>query len=233
MKQRGTKLLNYYLLLVGLAVLSWAPMASSTDTWRQILLRDFCVTEGRVTESSPGNLDIDDPRTRAVLGLKTPQTAELFFRYLGPTAVQVPLESGTVRTQIGLKLRAEDGCNLVYAMWRIAPVSQLVVSIKNNPGQHTFAECQNHGYHNVTPEKSISIPAPKIGNAHSIRAEIVGTKLTVNVDGQLAWEGVLDATAFSFDGPVGFRTDNGQFDAQYFAFQPSIVAMACPKSGPE
>jgi len=224
---------NNYLFLLGVAVLSWAPMASSTDTWRQIVLKNFCVTEGTVTEPSPGNLSIEGPRARAVLGYRTPQTAELSFRYLGPTAVLVPLESGTVRTQIGLKLRAEDGCNLVYAMWRIAPVSQLVVSIKNNPGQHTFAECQNHGYHNVTPAKSISIPTPKIGNAHSMRVEIIGTQLTINIDGQLAWEGVLDASAFTFDGPVGFRTDNGQFDAQYFAFQPSIVTMACPNSGPE
>ncbi|HEX3377883.1 MAG TPA: hypothetical protein VHS29_13530 [Candidatus Acidoferrales bacterium] len=225
--------MNNYLLLLGLTIVSLAPVSSATEAWRQIMLRDFCVTEGRVTESSPGNFVIQDPRARAVLGFATPQTAELSFRYLGPTAVLVPLESGIVRTQIGLKLRAEDGCNLVYAMWRIAPVSQIVVSIKNNPGQHTFAECQNRGYHNITAEKSISIAAPKIGNAHSMRAEIIGTQLTVNIDGQLAWQGVLDASAFTFNGPVGFRSDNGQFDAQYFAYQPDIPTMACPNSGPE
>jgi len=225
--------MNKYLLLLGLVVLSLTPVASTTETWRQIMLRDFCVTEGRVTESSPGNFVIEDPRVRAVLGFTTPQTAELSFRYLGPTAVLVPLESGTVRTQIGLKLRAEDGCNLVYAIWRIAPVSQLVVSIKNNPGEHTFAKCQNRGYHNVTPEKSIAIAAPKIGSAHSIRGELIGTQLTVNIDGQLAWEGELDASAFTFNGPVGFRSDNGQFDAQYFAYQPSVPTLACLNSGPE
>jgi hypothetical protein len=233
MEHRGIKVMNNFLLLLGLAAFIWAPVARTTETWRQIILRDFCVTEGRVTESSPGNFVIQDPRVRAVLGFKTPQAAELSFRYLGPTTVLVPLESGTVRTQIGLKLRAEDGCNLVYAIWRIAPVSQIVVSIKNNPGQHTFDECQNRGYHNVTPEKSIPIAAPKIGNAHSMRAEIVGTQLTVNVDGQLVWEGELDASAFTFNGPVGFRSDNGQFDAQYFAYQPDIVTMTCPNSGPE
>jgi hypothetical protein len=225
--------MNKYMLLLGLVALSWTPVAGTTETWRQIVLRDFCVTEGQVTETSPGNFVIHDPRARAVLGFTTPQTAELTFRYLGPTTVLVPLESGTVRTQIGLKLRAEDACNLVYAIWRIAPVSQLVVSIKNNPGQHTFAECQNRGYHNVTPEKFISLAAPKIGSAHSMRAEMIGTQLTVNVDGQLAWEGELDASAFTFNGPVGFRSDNGQFDAQYFAYQPSIVTMACPNSGSE
>jgi hypothetical protein len=227
------KQMNKYLLMLGLAVFFAVPATSTTEIWQQIMLRDFCVTEGHVTESSPGNFVIQEPRVRAVLGFETPQTAELSFRYLGPTSVLVPLESGIVRTQIGLKLRAEDACNLVYAIWRIAPVSQIVVSIKNNPGQHTFAECQNRGYHNVTPQKSISVAAPKIGNAHSMRAEIVGTQLTVNIDGQLAWEGTLDASAFTFNGPVGFRSDNGQFDAQYFAYQPDVVTMACPNSGLE
>jgi hypothetical protein len=233
MKQRGAKVMKIYLLLVGLTALSCAPINGSAQNWRQAQLRDLCVTEGRVTEFSTGYLGIRDARTRAVLGFKTPQTAELFFRYLGPTADQVPLESGTVRTQIGLKMRAEDGCNLVYVMWRILPVPELVVSIKSNPGQRTFAECQDRGYHNVTPDKLISIPAFKVGNAHSIRAVLDGTRLSVNADGQLAWDGELDASAFRFNGPVGFRTDNGQFDAQFFAFQPEVGTIACPKSAPE
>lgn len=221
------------MLLIAIAALFWAPIASTTETWQQIQLRYLCVTEGSVRELSPGNLSIEDPRTRAVLGFSSPQTAELFYRYLGPTTVQVPLESGAIRTQIGLKMRAEDACNLVYVMWRIAPVSQIVVSVKSNPSLHTSIECLNKGYHNVTPEKSISIPALKIGGAHSLRAEITGTQLSVIADGQLAWEGILDASAFQFNGPVGFRSDNGQFDAQFFAFQTSTATIACPKSGSE
>jgi len=220
-------------LLVGLAALLCAPLASTAPTWQEIQLRYLCVTEGSVQETSPGNLDIDVPRTRAVLGSMTPQTAELFFRYMGPTSVVVPLESGTVRTEIGLKLRAQNACNLVYVMWRILPVSEIVVSIKSNPGETTSAQCLNRGYHNVTPQKSISIPALKIGGAHSLRAEITGTELTVNADGQLAWQGVLDSSAFKFDGPVGFRSDNGQFDTQLFAYQTTTAAMVCPLSGPE
>src|SRR5665213_244364 len=138
-----------FALLLAVAALLCAPMASTTQTWQEIQLRYLCVTEGSVQETSPGNLDIDDPRTRAVLGSKTPQTAELFFRYIGPTAVLVPLDSGVVRTEIGLKLRAQDACNLVYVMWRVLPVSEIVVSIKSNPGEQTSAQCQNRGYHNV------------------------------------------------------------------------------------
>jgi hypothetical protein len=232
MKQRGA-MLSIALLLMVITALFWAPIASTTQTWQQIQLRYLCVTEGSVKELSPGNLGIEDPRTRAVLGFSSPQTAELFYRYLGPTTEQVPLESGAVRTQIGLKMRAEDACNLVYVMWRIVPVSQIVVSVESNPSLHTSTECLNKGYHNVIPEKSILIPALKIGGAHSLRAELTGTQLSVLADGQLAWEAELDSSAFQFNGPVGFRSDNGQFDAQFFAFQTSTATVACPKNGPE
>jgi hypothetical protein len=231
MKRRGAT--TSLALLLGLAALLCAPIASTTQTWQEIQLRYLCVTEGSVQETSPGNLDVDNPKTRAVLGSKTPQTAELFFRYTGPSTVLVPLDSGVMRTEIGLKLRAQDACNLVYVMWRVLPVSEIVVSIKSNPGDKTSAQCQNRGYHNVTPQKSISIPALKIGGAHSLRAEITGTELVVNADGQLAWQGVLDSSAFKFDGPVGFRSDNGQFDAQLFAFQTTTTPLVCPQSGPE
>lgn len=230
-RRRATLRVALPLLLV--LALVWAPIASTTQTWQEIQLRYLCVTEGTVKEISPGNLYINDPRTRAVVGSQTPQTAELFFRYLGPTAVLVPLDSGAVRTEIGLKLRAHDACNLVYVMWRILPGSEIVVSIKSNPGEQTSAQCQNHGYHNVTPQKFISIPVLKIGSAHSLRAEISGTELTVNADGQLAWQGVLDSSAFKVDGPVGFRSDNGQFDAQLFAYQTTTAAVVCPARGAE
>ena len=41
---------------------------------------------------------------------------------------------GELRRQFGLKLRAQDACNLVYVMWRIEPASKLVVSIKCRTG---------------------------------------------------------------------------------------------------
>jgi hypothetical protein len=36
---------------------------------------------------------------------------------------------------------------------------------------------------------------------------------TMNADGALAWEGRLPPRR-SFDGPVGIRSDNGDFDAE-------------------
>jgi hypothetical protein len=60
----------------------------------------------------------------------TPPFAEAHFTYLGSTGNEARLGSGELRRQFGLKLRAEDACNLVYAMWRIEPESKLVVSVK-------------------------------------------------------------------------------------------------------
>jgi hypothetical protein len=54
-------------------------------------------------------------------------------------------------------------------MWRIEPESELVVSVKSNPGQHTSAECGNRGYRNI---KSRPVPVLRSGHTHDLRAEI-------------------------------------------------------------
>jgi hypothetical protein len=190
-------------------------------------LRDFCVTEGRIGGTSDGTLTIEDTKTRAVLGRETLPRAEIAFRYLGPTREQSALRSGALRTQIGLKLRAQDGCNLVYVMWRILPESRVVVSIKSNPGQHAYAECANRGYHNVKGSRESAAPEVDPGSRHSLRAELTGDRLVVWADGKVVWEGRLDESAFGFDGPVGFRTDNGRFEMQFSA-APLSKSFACP-----
>src|SRR5579871_2704187 len=83
--KRGRAMTRMALLSIVIGALIWAPLARTTQTWQQIPLHNFCVTEGAITESSPGNLVIEQPRTRAVLNLTTPETAELSFRYLAPT----------------------------------------------------------------------------------------------------------------------------------------------------
>ncbi|WP_239576589.1 hypothetical protein [Archangium primigenium] len=174
------------------------------------------VTQGRLEPLSGGRQRIEEPKVRAVdaTGREGLRVAELRLTYLGPSARQRALLSGEQRRQVGLKLRARDGCNVVYVMWRLAPVAGLVVSVKSNPGQSRSDDCDNHGYLTVKPEHRETVPELQTGVAHTLRAELRGTRLRVCVDGVRVWEGPLPAEAFAFDGPVGLRSDNGRFDVQ-------------------
>ncbi|HEY8079048.1 MAG TPA: hypothetical protein VIF62_33175, partial [Labilithrix sp.] len=116
-----------------------------------------------------------------------------------------------MRRQIGIKLRAHDGCNLVYVMWRIEPEGKLVVSTKNNPGEDKTAECGASGYETLNPAFSVPLPKVVVGEQHELHAAIVNGFLIVRVDGKNVWIGKLDAEALALSGPIGLRTDNGKF----------------------
>ena len=184
---------------------------------QQISRAELCVTEGEIETLDSGQLRVDDSKMRAYSALRTNPVAELRFTYLGPTQEVSKLGSGTVRQQLGLKLRAQDACNLVYVMWRISPESKLVASVKRNPGKHTSAECGNQGYRNIKPQRSIPVPALTVGSSHLLRAETQQDHLRVLVDRTLVWEGSLGDDALSFDGPVGIRTDNVRLAFEFFA----------------
>ncbi len=185
-------------------------------------------TQGKLEPVPGGRLRIEEPKVRAVVstgeGPKTralmagvreeARVAELRFTYLGATREQKPLQSGELRRQVGLKLRARDGCNVVYVMWRLAPKAGLVVSMKHNPGMSRSDDCGNGGYRTVKPRSKGTVPRLEPGGSHNLRAELQGTELKVRVDGEIVWEGVLPAEALTFDGPVGLRTDNGRFDVE-------------------
>jgi hypothetical protein len=157
---------------------------------------------------------------RAYLNETIPQAIQAHFTYLGQTANPSRLGSGAIRTQFGFKLHAQDACNLVYAMWRIEPESQLVVSIKSNPGQHTSAQCANHGYQNIKPARSRPAPVLHPGEAHWFRAQMNGSEVTVFVDNSLVWEGPIPPVALGFNGPVGIRSDNARLQLELRAPQP-------------
>lgn len=175
----------------------------------------LCITEGALEELKGTRLEVKVPKMRAVVAAVTPQAAEARLTYLGPTKDEARLGSGELRRQFALKLRAQDGCNLVYAVWRIKPQSELVVSIKRNPGMHSSSECGNHGYRNIKPMHSSPVPKLDPGDSHSLFADMTGSKLRVSVDGKVVWEGDLGSEALAFDGPVGVRTDNGRFEFQF------------------
>lgn len=196
---------------------------------------DLCVTEGEITQRPDRRLSVIVPKMRAYLNVETPQYLEAHFTYVGLTGKDVPLGSGTMRRQFGIKLHAQDPCNLVYAMWRIEPESEIVVSVKSNPGQHTSAECGNRGYENIKPDQHTRVPVAAPGQTHSLRAEMNGQRLQVVADNALVWEGSVGEKALSFHGPVGIRSDNVRLEFELLGKPPEGPAgakLTC-RSGPD
>lgn len=195
----------------------------------------LCVTEGEI-KTDPGNtFSVDSSKMRAYVNRWTADTIEAHFIYLGGTAQKSSLGSGEVRRQFGLKLRAQNACNLVYAMWRIDPESRLVVSVKKNPDQTTSSECKNRGYQNIKPRHFAPVPALRSGDSHTLSAELHGKVLRVLVDSAPVWEGDLGPQVADLAGPVGIRSDNVRlsFDLKTVAsgaMHPDYL-LAC-KSGP-
>ncbi len=210
--------IRYAAMWLGLAGFSalQGPAQSEHDLL-PISRAQLCITKGAIEDAGDSRLEVKVPEMRAVVAYPTTQVAEAKLTYLGPTSEDKPLASGQLRRQFGLKLRAQNGCNLVYAMWRIAPKSELVVSYKSNPGMSTSAECGTHGYHTLKPTHELAAPRLKKDTNHTLRAEINGNDMRVVIDGKLRWQGRLDHEALAFDGPAGVRTDNGRFKFEFFS----------------
>jgi hypothetical protein len=215
--------------LLPLFVLLTFPLPASDSKLLLVPRSNLCVTEGTIDELPGQKLSVVVPKMRAYVNVLTPQNVEAQFTYFGSTGNEARLGSGELRRQFGLKLRTQDACNLVYAMWRIEPQSKLVVSVKSNPGQHTSAECANRGYRNIKPRHAIQVPVLRPGDTHHLRAEMNGEELKVFADNALVWEGPLGEEALSFIGPVGIRSDNARLQLQIRAPLPtrSQPAAAC------
>ena len=186
------------------------------------------VTKGRLAGTDGAKGRVTEPKFRAVAPGSDGNAAELRFVYQGPTAEATALASGEVRRQLGIKLRAENGCNLLYVMWRFEPKSQVVVSIKSNPGQRLHRECGARGYRNLkarTAAAMAAVPAPQPGSAHALKAVLAGTMLRVWLDHALVWEGDVGAEGLASTGPAGLRSDNVRFDAELQA-RPGPAAAA-------
>jgi hypothetical protein len=186
---------------------------------QRIVRTELCVTNGAVSALQDRRLAIDTPSSRAIVrnatGKTEDQAAEIRFRYLGPSQADKPLASGELRRQIGLKLQAQDTCNLVYAMWHIEPDTRIAVSVKRNIGMQTHAQCGAGGYQFLKAQSGIDPPPIRPGEAHTLRAELHGSALTVTTDGKVSWQGTLESNLPP--GPMGFRTDNARFVLEYYA----------------
>ncbi|HEX9102476.1 MAG TPA: hypothetical protein VF997_09740, partial [Polyangia bacterium] len=146
--------------------LVFAGGSASADELARAPAARWRVTRGRVEALADGRARVREPKLRAVVDAADGDEAELGFSILGPSDGAAPLASGELRRQVGLKLRAADGCNLLYVMWRVEPKAELVVSLKRNPGQRTHRECGARGYRNLVARAGAPPPPPARGLPH-------------------------------------------------------------------
>ena len=179
-----------------------------------IAAADLCVTHGAVTDGH-----VADPTMRGFALGAGGDAAALTFTYRGEPEELRALAGGQLRRQVGLKLRAQDSCNVVYVMWRLDPRPKLDVSVKLNPGKHSHEECGADGYAKVKPHHKTFTPLFEYGTPHTLRAEIVGDELYAWIDDKLLWQGTLPKVARTIKGPAGIRSDNIQLD---------VVSLAVP-----
>lgn len=202
----------------------------------QVRKKDLKVTLGSIKETKSGFLTITDAKVRAVEKAASASAAQLQFRYRGPSKkTTAPNSNGTIKRQIGLKLRAKDTCNLLYVMWEIERMQiradgardhrssreKIVVLVKSNPGISTHKRCGTDGYETIAAvyqdDPSRGFASAKDNKGHRLRAELVpegraGYKLLVYVDGKEVWNGLISHRLLrGIDGPAGLRTDNGSF----------------------
>ena len=195
--------------------------ASAASSLLPVTSANFCVTLGTLYDSSGKRISVVDPQIRATLHRRTPQGIQANLTYWGRTARVVPLASGTIRQQFGFKLRAQDPCNLIYAMWRFQE-KKLVVQVKSNPrNANQCAVRQQRLSHHPRPMRAL--PAVKRGDTHKLRASLNGAYLRVFLDNapDPVWQGDLGAEAVALDGPVGIRSDNVKLDLYLFAPAPT------------
>lgn len=210
--------MNRVLVLCLLAACGSKLEAAPERTVKLVPITDeLCVTKGNAKVGGT----VIEPTVRAVAIGSRGDGAMIEWVYRGDTVATRELASGSVRRQLGLKLRAQNGCNLVYVMWRLDPKPMIEVSLKLNPGKVTHAQCGAEGYTKIRPTKSWPVPVLAEGDRHTLRAAISGDDLTAWVDDKVVWRGTLPESARALVGPAGIRSDNLAFDLVAFSAAPA------------
>ena len=191
------------------------PAAANSGALTVVPASALCVTHGKIEAGTRAK--IRDASVRAVAQGTRGDRAEVHFTYRGESAKSSHLASGDMREQIALKLRAADGCNLIYVGWRFAPKSEIVVQTKINPGAHDSQACGTSGYTRIKATKRSKLHAPEPGSEHVLAATLDGTALSASIDGAVVWRGQLPYAVRDLHGPVGVRTDNVSADLDLYA----------------
>lgn len=184
-------------------------------------LSEFDVSDGKIEKAKENRLLVSSKEMRATLKQTSPtQKVTLNFTYLGPTSEVSHVGNGEIRHQLGIKLKAQDICNLVYVMWNF-DTQKIAVSVKLNPGQRTHEDCLDRGYiNNIKPRLSSPPPAVYVDQSHTLHASLEGQELTVLADGRPVWRGTLIPVVLDFKGPVGIRSDNAHVVFDFLADGP-------------
>ena len=207
--------LGVSILALGLMAL---PMLGAASAQSNAQRGDFEVTDGKIEKAAGNRLMVVSKEMRATLRKSSAaQNVAVKFTYLGPTREVAHLGNGEVRHQFGIKLKAQDICNLVYVMWNFDS-QKIAVSVKLNPGQRTHEECLDRGYINdIKPQLWVPPPIVNVGEAHTLSAKLEQQELTVEADGTVVWRGTLVPVVLEFKGPIGIRSDNAQVVFDFIA----------------
>lgn len=181
---------------------------------------DLCVTTGAAKVGAK----IGKPAMRAVAKGTDGDAASMTFTFEGETEEVKKLSSGEARRQLGLKLRAENGCNLIYVMWRLDPKPMINAQVKRNPGAKDHKGCGASGYKWIKATQDRPPPELVVGTKYTLRAEIANDELAVYVDDTLYWRGAVPENARDLRGPAGMRSDNLAFDLHAFEAGSTDVA---------
>lgn len=136
----------------------------------------------------------------------------LHFRYDGPTEEKKPLGSGEIRHQMGVKLYAADGNNVVYCMWRFDPDEP-------TPAGNVQVQVKWEGeYYPADEIYSMSKQlAPEVGRVYRLRAAVDNEVVRVWIMDEPVWVGALPEDIMRNlklqRGLIGLRADNVRLGA--------------------
>lgn len=195
-----------FVLGLGLVVLVTLPTVKAQTKTQ---LGEFEVSDGKIDKAVGNRFIVDSKEMRLTLKKRSPsQKVTVNFTYFGPTKEVSHLGNGEVRHQFGIKLKAQDMCNLVYVMWNF-DTQRIAVSVKLNPGQRTHEECLDRGYVNdIKPRVLVRPPIVQVDQPHILYADLEGQELIVKADGGMVWQGTLVPVVQNFTDSVGLRSDN-------------------------
>ena len=192
-----TMLKKIICILAGLCIVS---IITASTTLAQERIE---VTNGNVIQHA-NKFDIESKSSRFIFPDLSGNNIAIEVEYHGNTRDSSLLGSGKFISQVGLKLRSVNQCNLVYVMRRFEPKSEIVVLVKENEGQLSHQECENGGYTKIA---SIEVPKVHIGDKFSLETKFVKEQLSIIYNGLEIWNGNVQ---FNHQGNFGVRTDNAR-----------------------